>query len=350
MAETEQTQASNNETATDVSDRGVEFGGGGGVMDWSWIGDMVDAGIQTQHDVAEQRQRARGADPCVYFASIDEIWATNHGPAWWMATTTAAKVAEKLDRAITESIRRRGRASQAASQSPLEDFLVDQLGADELVPPAIITWMVIQGFLTSGASVAQAPAAVLAYIKDHLPRGSDILAGTVSGAEKGLEVGPGIYMWAPGLPTRPQGEADNRRLREQGRYMGPTIVAQLAEWTTVQRERVVPNGFLSARGKLTNLTGGWEGSGNYGIWVPSDGYAPGSRIGFLEDWRETFWAERAEAKALCRQWGEREQERADVAAGMPGYLATIEAEAAAQRNRYLLVLGLAATAAWAFGR
>jgi hypothetical protein len=339
MAE-EPAKATNNDTATEVSDAGAQFGGGGGMMSWQWIGDMVDNGVNTQHQAAAFRQGARGHDPCIYFASIDELWATDVGPAWWKATSVANRVSYKLRRAIRESIRARGRHAQAASQTPLQDYLMNQIDPINLLPDAVVARLIVQGFaMPFGMSMATAPGQVLDTIRAYLPRGSDILDGSVSGSEKGLEIGPGVFLWAPGLPSRPQGEADNRRLRDHGRYIGPLIKQQVEAWVDQARERVVPAGFSSARMRLTNLTGSWEGSGDFGVWIDGDGYSRQSKIGYLEDWYNRFWAERAEAQQLCRELGALEQDRLDEMAGLPGRVA-----------KGAFVLGMAGISAWLWGK
>lgn len=327
------------ESAEAVSDEGVEFAGLGG-MSWAWIGTMIDDAIQTQHDVAEQRQRARGADPCVYWASIDELWATNHGPAWWRATTTAAKVSDALSRAIEESIRARGRTANASGQTPLADFLVQQLGADSLIPDVTKAELFLVGLLTQGFTLGALPFEVAAIIENYLPLGSDLLrTGVYSRQDKGLEISPGIYLWGPGLPANPTNETQNALIRRRGRYSGRLISDQIREWKERQVDRVVPARFGTARARLINLVGSWEGSGEYGVWVPSDGYAETSRIGFLLDWRETFFAERAVARDLCRSYEQSVQDRLDLGAELPGNIA-----------KGAFVLGMAGIAAWLWGK
>jgi hypothetical protein len=292
---------------TDVDDSGIstEGGGmgGGGTIEQLFTG--IGGAIDGWYARESTKKTLRGENPCHFFASIEELWYGNVGPKWWKAWGVARKSSMKLQRAITESIDKQGRTplgSHYVTSTKLKTYLEDQVGEEALVPPGVFVLALMAGPL--------APAIIDDFIKDRLPSGNDILNDRVERGEKGLQVSPGIYLWAPGLPTSPSNDTERHELSTQGKYGGPEFGELLDGWIEQQRNRVSPAGFLSARATLEKLVGNWEGSGAWGIWEEGDPVSPTSKIGFLDDFRVTMFEEEYdEAQALCeaqRQW-ERDQ-------------------------------------------
>jgi hypothetical protein len=295
--------------ATGVSDEGVSFGGGGGMMDWSWIGDMVDSGVSNFHAETLNKQRQRGYDPCTFAASIEEGWYTNMGPKWWRANSAARKVGMALNRAINEAIRGRGvsKPSKYAPAIPLWKYLIDQVGIEALLPEETI-----------GASVAIAiatgkPALVRAFqekfVKDHLPTGSTIADARIDQRRRGLPLDDNIYLYGPGIkknPSGPLGSSERNRAISAGRYSGPGTVALVEAWVGEVIERVVPAGFLSARQRLEALVGSWRGSSEWGVWKQGDGFEAASQLGFLDEFRVRMWREFEEAQVQCEHQRQRD--------------------------------------------
>ena len=122
------TGGSSADQTTAVSDEGASFGGGG-VMDWSWIGDMVDGSVTNFHDNTIKKQRARGYDACILAASIEEGWYTQIGPAWWKSSGLARTVSNSLSRSISEAVVSKGRSRPFKYDNaiPLWEFMIQQV-------------------------------------------------------------------------------------------------------------------------------------------------------------------------------------------------------------------------------
>jgi len=304
------TQDANNQV-TDVDDEGIstEGGGmgGGGTIDQLFEG--IGGAIDGWYEREATKKTLRGENPCHFFASIEELWYGTVGPKWWKAWGVARKSSMKLQRAITEAIENQGKAkaNYYVTSTKLKTYLEGQVGEEALVPPGAYSLALLSG--------PMAPAIIDGFISDRLPSGNDILNGRVFKSEKGLQISNGIYLWATGLPTNPQTDAERLQLVNQGRYGGPVFSDLLNGWIEHQRNRVSPAGFLSARATLEKLVGNWEGTGPWGIWEEGDPVSSTSRVGLLDDFRVTMFEEEYdEAQALCeeqRQW-QRDQAEAGI--------------------------------------
>ena len=319
------TGGSSADQTTAVSDEGASFGGGG-VMDWSWIGDMVDGSVTNFHDNTIKKQRARGYDACILAASIEEGWYTQIGPAWWKSSGLARTVSNSLSRSISEAVVSKGRSRPLKYDNaiPLWKFMIQQVGITALLPEEVIA--TANGIAFSPAGPAGAQAFREEYIRGRLPTGRQLERLDIDTRERGLPLGDRLYLYGSGCSANPTpllGSAERLRCLEQGRYSGPGMYALVEAWLGELIDRVTPKNFSSARQRLEAFTGSWRGTGRWGVWTPADGITPDSKLGFLDEFRVNWFGRQlAESQVLCEEQRQEDyQTRRDlIDAGREGQL------------------------------
>ena len=298
------TGGSSADQTTAVSDEGASFGGGG-MMDWSGIGDMVDGSVSKFHENTLPKQRGRGDDACVLAASIEEGWYTQIGPAWWKSSGLARTVANSLNRAIGEAVVNKGKARPTKYDNavPLWKFMINQVGIAALLPEEVIATANAIGLSPAGAAGAQAFREE--YVKSHLPTGRQLERLDIDTRERGLALGDKIYLYGSGCsanPTPVLGSTERLRCLEQGRYSGPGMYFLVEAWLGELIARVTPKNFSSARSRLESFTGSWQGSSRWGVWDPQDGFSVDSKLGFLDEFRVNWFGRQlAESQVLCEE-------------------------------------------------
>ena len=172
------------------------------------------------------------------------------------------------------------------------------------------------------------------FIEDRMPSGQDIADGSFRGrmSNTGTKVSAGVYI-------------------KNGTYRGSKILRLINRWIEYQAQNVSSPDLSDARSDLIRMVGTAEGSGAFGIWREQDGVRDGSELGnvlFMES--EMLTLER-EARAICEQFNQLEQDRLDAAlAGQLGAMdaqlenAAAESERKQRRNDFAVVGGLVGAA------
>ena len=276
---------------------------------------VVGAANETIEFFASGRFGALGGDPCAEQVQLREWEQTQYRPAAARLNGAAAAVSGTVIRGIEDSISTRGHSGR--NGTALEVWLNNHIGTASLTPTHEEVGTAVVGVLSSGASVPAAAIATLRKIRDRLPTVAEIRAG-VSTVERGLEVGPQIYLYKAGIPN-PTTEAEKRKSREGGRFVGPRISEEVDNWMVRQMDRVTPSSFPDARQRLERLVGTSAGSGAWGIWVPGDPISAGSKIGEMEAMRGDIRARLDDLDDRCQaQLAEhasltRQQQESDIA-------------------------------------
>ena len=290
-------------TPSGVTDSGASFGGGGGAFDFEGLGNMINSGIETFHRETLNKQELRGNDPCLYWAAQEELYYGVIKDAVEKANGVAAKTSALLQMALHQSYKSRGYpSSKYVGGKDLGTFLGEELGLDALVPEGMLAGFGIAIGLSGGAAAPFAAGALSEYIKDHLPSWADIRDGRIPINGKGVQMGnSGVFLWGEGLPANPSSSSQKRQIYEssQAKYRGRPIADAIALWVEYQRDNVAPPDYSSARRKLIDYVGTWEGSGDYDLWQPGDPITSTSKVGEINFVKADLFRGIDEAKGLC---------------------------------------------------
>jgi hypothetical protein len=251
------------------------------------------------------RWSATGGDPCAGVMALQEYERDIYRPRRQQAAGVAKTASDRLMRHMDTVFATRGRAG--GTGTPLGTFLINQIGMGKLTPEVEEVGLVLLGIGTAGvgAGIAAADA-----VRRRLPTAAEINEG-INRNSWGLETGPGVFLWAPGVSRNPTTEAQKRKARNQGRFIGATVADVVESWRAEVISNANPPNAPSARADLNRLVGSWEGTGDWGIWQESDGYSPTSKLGEMDDLQAGMLAridqlderceqDRAEAKNLAR--------------------------------------------------
>ena len=258
---------------------------------------VTDMATDLVREFSSGRFQALGSDPCAQEMQLREWDAEVYRRGVTQVAGTAAAISEQLQRAIAVSINTLGHSGQTGT--PLEVWLNNNIGLGNLTPTAEEAGIATIGILTGGVGLSIAIPAALGRVRNRLPSAAKIRAGNVSSEEKGLQVGPGVYLWAPGVASNPTTPAQQRKARETGKLQGPAIADAINGWIQHQIDRVTPADFASARNRLARLVGSAEGSGEFGIWQQGDPVTATSKLGQLEAIRGEVRARREELDERC---------------------------------------------------
>jgi|6_EtaG_2_1085325.scaffolds.fasta_scaffold01307_3 hypothetical protein len=278
-----------------MSDESADIGGMSGPTDYSWIGDIVEQAIMSQHEAAVIRNEVQH-NPCGLAAYLRELLGTTQQHRISEKWAAVREKADFLPIAVADSLLNLGNAAPGydiANSKRLAEYMIDALGVERLIPVGDLIGI---GFLAGPFGPHAIAAGQLQWIEDHLPSGSSIASGEYLEApsQGGTVVSPGIKI-------------------KNGRYRGVGIKGVIFDWTKYQAENV-STGFLgNAREDLIRMVGSWTGSGRYGIWQEGDAILEGSELSNLLYMFEDMRAMEKEAQDLCDTFNIGVQKRADRA-------------------------------------
>jgi len=277
--------------------------GSGGSTDWGSIVDSIFEGvngaIDTFYEAQEQKWAVIASNPCIGVVALEEFEATMYRPTMARAVGTASAISQALRRDIGESLRTLGHSG--GTGTPLEVWLNNQIGTGPLTPTAEEPLTTLVGFLTMGASLGPGGIATLATIRGRLPTYAEIQAG-IGTDERGLKVGPDVYLWANGVADNPTTAAEQSKARRIGRLRGARVRDEVDLWVLHQIAEVIPPGYGSPRQNLARLVGTDSGSGEFGIWVPGDPISETSKIGELIRLRDDIRERTILLDGRCVEW------------------------------------------------
>jgi len=286
----------------DADDSGVTTADGGG-MDYADLNESITAGVSQKYTDEIRKQEFLGNDPCGFQVALQQRWDMEARHPLYRVETLAARISDKLQTAITDSYRERGEPDpDYVGGEPASLWLLDKIGAADLIPQSVLGLAAFAGWASAGANIAFVPGLLLAYVQERLPSGQQIVEGTVPVNGKGHQVSSGVFLYTSSCESNPTTQAERDECIEKGKYRGTRIAEELHEWAKYQQENVSPPNFSSARARLTNLVGSWKGTGEWGIWVPGNTVIPNSRLGSLYDIERFYKDTIAESKAECQYW------------------------------------------------
>ena len=305
-------------------------GGGGGYsspMDYSWIGDIVEQANMNQANMAQMRQDTQH-DPCGMAAYLREVLAGVVQDQLDIKWGLTRQKAEFLPYSIRDSIERLGNmppGSDLTGGKRLAEQALDTLGASRLIPEADLAGIF---FLLWPLGPGPIALAHMDFIEDHMPSGQDIANGSYRNhmSNSGTRVSSGVYI-------------------KNGTYRGSKIRQLIERWIEYQAENVTSPALTDVRRDLVFLVGTSQGTGPFGVWREQDGVAPGSELGNVLFMESEMLTLEAEARAICEDFNQLEQDRQDAAlAGQLGavdrQLSTYAMEAERrQRRNDLAVVG-----------
>jgi hypothetical protein len=290
----------------------------GGPTDYSWIGDIVEQAVISQHEAALIRNQSQH-DPCGMAAYLRELMGTSQGDLLTGKWHAVREKAAFLPVAIGDSLRNLGNAppgTDLAGGKPLAEFLFDTLGANKLIPPQD---QVAIGFLCA-ALPPSPPQAIMAcqlqFIADRLPSGITIANGSFLNAPSKRDGGTKV---------------SSRLYITNNEYRGVAFKAAVLEWIDYQAENVTTGALANAREDLIRMVGTFQGSGEYGLWSDNDPVLPGSELGRLLTKFENMTELAEHGQALCDQFNIADSDRLDRA--LEGQINTINAEIERKQRR-----------------
>jgi len=287
------------EAVIDADDSGVTTESGG-TMDYAALNDSINAAVGGHYEFELDKQERLGSNPCAFWVAMFQRWDMEARHPLWKVETLAARISEKLQLAIGDSFMEQGEPSpDYVGGQPAAVWLLDKIGPQDLIPQSLLGLSAFATFLSGGVGAAGAPGAMLMYISSHLPNPNKILEGKVPTNAKGLEVSSGVSIWGSGCSSNPTSQADKDKCRDHGTYRGTRIAEALADWANYQQQNVSPPNFSSARARLTNVVGRWEGTGDFGIWKTGNSVSANSRLGSLYDLERMYKDGIAEGRAAC---------------------------------------------------
>lgn len=241
------------------------------------------------------RWSATGGDPCAGVMALQEYERDIYRPRRQQAAGVAETAADLLSRHMDTVFATRGRAG--GTGTPLGTFLINQIGMGKLTPEVEEVGLVFLGIGTAGAG---AVIAATDAVRRRLPTAQEINEG-INTNTWGLKTGPGVYLWAPDVAKNPTTEAQKRKARNEGRFIGPQVASVVESWRAEVIANANPPAAPTARADLNRLVGSWEGTGDWGIWQPSDGYSPTSKLGEMDDLQAAMLERIEQLDIRCEQ-------------------------------------------------
>jgi len=294
------------------TEEAVSVGGMGSPTDYSWIGDIVEQAVMSQHQAAVIRNQVQ-RDPCGLAAYLRELMGTSQQDklnAKWAAVRTKASF---LPLTIEDSLERLGNTppgSDLQGGKRLAEFLFETIGPQRLIPPQDLVGI---GFLVGPLGPQAIAGAQVDWIEQRLPSGQSVASGAYLSQPStgGTRVSSQIYI-------------------KDGQYRGIKIKRGIERWTRYQAENVSSPALANVRADLVRMVGDWKGSGRYGVWAEGDEIKEGSELGNLIFMWEDMERLSDEAQELCEDFNIGAQQRQDAA--LAGELAFRGEELAQERQ------------------
>jgi len=294
-----------------MSDDAGAVGAMSGPTDYSWIGDIVEQAVMSQHQAALIRNQSQH-NPCGLAAYLRELMGTSQQDKLNSKWAAVREKSEFLPLTIADSLENLGNSppgSDLSGGKRLAEYMFDVLGAERLIPPGDLIGL---GFLCGPGGPPALALCQIQWIEEHLPSGQSVRSESYLDAPSagGTQVSPGIKI-------------------KNGRYRGVGIKSVIFDWTRYQAQNVSSPALGNVRDDLLRMVGSWTGSGPYGIWQEGDPIADGSELGNLIYMWEDMIAISEEAQDLCDTFNIAEQQRQDAA--LAGQLDLYETDLENQR-------------------
>ena len=232
----------------------------------------------------DMRRQAAADDPCRAEVDVRGYLVQTVDPMVVQGYQLASQVKAQGDMAVQRALNQWGRPD--SNYIGVDPFSVFVVGSNIITDP-----------LFRGLPL---PSAVI-EVEGRLPVTSPP-KGTRSGSDKGLQVGPGVYLWG-GPGKGPVYHRNNGKLR------GDMFRETWDAWARNTAQDAAPPARNTWRAKLALLVGSSD-------WDPGSPASPNSRLGGLDALKARLLAEADDLAGLCAD--QREYDRTNQPRGLGG--------------------------------